>query len=1126
MAKLLLLLPACAPSRLLILTILFFMLLLNATANSVQKNETITFRAKNIKLREVFKEIKKQTGYSLMYSNKKVSLNLDERVTVNFNKSMISDVMKYLLRGKNLQWQIDDESILIFLGNIEPKQSSLQSDTSVVIPMLQGKVTDAEGKPIAGASISINSTSLGTSTDINGDFKLSNIRQNSTMLVRSIGFETRELPVRGTSILVKLNVVVSELDETMVIAYGSTTKRYATGNISSVKSKDIEKQVITNPLQALQGRVPGIFITQNSSVPGGGITVRIQGQNSITNGNDPLYLIDGVPINSQLPSTTNDYILGNSGPDPQGALPNSGNPLNYINVNDIESIEVLKDADATAIYGSRAANGAILITTKRGKPGKIKTTVNLQTGWAKVARKINMLNARQYLDMRYEGLRNDNIQAIPDTYYDLLLWDTTRSTDWQKTLIGNTAHYTNANASVSGGSKASQFLISTTYNKETTVFALPNDFNNRRGTVHLNFGSTSNGDKFKIQFSGNYMLSKSKLPSADLTQKAIMLEPVAPPLYTSDGQLNWALNSAGTATFDNPLASMYAKYENSTTNLVSNLQLNYKLLSKLELGSSFGYTSMQTEDYMPIPYPAIRPDYRGTLIQRQATYGERDISSWIIEPQIKYNSKIYKGVTDILIGATLLNNSTKGGLQYASGFNSDEVLENKLAASNMQYVYYFKTNYKYNAVFGRFNYTLQDKYVINLSMRRDGSSRFGSANQFHNFWSAAGAWIFSSEHFSPGLLSFGKLRVSYGTSGNDQIADYRFLSLFSPMYNVQVPYQGATSMEAATLANPYLQWEKTNKFQTGLDVGLFKDRVLLNAVFSINTSSNQLVDYSLPSFTGFQSVLSNFPATVRNRTWEFSGTTINIIKKSFKWSTNFNITVPKNKLTKFENLESSTYANRLFINQPLNTIRTIRLLNVNPETGEYQFIDKENKPTQSPAFPADYYTFINPNPKFYGGIENNISYKNLELTVNFQFVKQVGKNFYFNNGALASPGEFRNGYSNQPAFVLDRWRAPGEQASIQAYHSVISPWNTFSYLASGSNVGYSDASYVRLKNISLSWTLPDTWIKRNSIERCRVFAQAQNLLTFTSYRGLDPENQTLMTLPPLKVITVGLNVNF
>lgn len=1092
MAKLLQLLPACGLYRFLIPFTLFLTFSLNVDATSVQKNETVTFSAKDVKLREIFKEIKKQTGYSLMYSNKKVPLNLDDRVSVDFNKSTISEIMEYLLRDKNLQWQIDDESILIFLKPIDSKQTNLENDTLNVIPRLSGRVTDADGRPVHGATVLVKGTERGTTTDHLGDFILNEVKRNSILLVSSIGYETRELTVKAGSILVKLNIVVSGLDETVVIAYGTTTKRLNTGNISTVKSKDIEKQPVSNPLNTLQGRVPGLIVTQNSGMPGGGFTVQIRGQNSIINGNDPLYIIDGVPYTSQLLANTN---------------PAGGNPLNFINPADIESIDILKDADATAIYGSRGANGVIYITTKKGKAGKIKFDANFYAGFGNAPTKIKWLNTHQYLEMRKEAFRNDNEAPTTTSAPDLLFWDSTRYTDWQKTLIGKTAHYSDAQFSLSGGSQYFQYLMGTGYHRESTVF--PFDGADSKVSTHFNVTSTSLNQRLKLTVSGNYVLNNSTLPKIDLTN-FIRTAPNSPPVYTDDGELNWENSSWG-----NPFAFTKQKYEARTTNLVSNAFLTYQLLKWLELKCSFGYTNMEIDEISTTPIasqdPSISP-------KGSSTFVDNNIRSWIIEPQVTYVYNKGRSTTEALIGTTFQKNSADGKILVGRNYTSDDLLENLMAAPNLQALSQTNSVYKYNAVFGRFKYNYQNKYLLNLTMRRDGSSRFGKENRFHNFYSAGIGWIFSEEAFCRELsfLSYGKLRGSYGTTGSDQINDYRFYDLFRVS---SYTYQGTVGLNPRNLYNPSIAWEETRKLEAAVELGFFNDKVLFTTSHYRNRSSNQLLDYTLSAVTGYTSISANIPATVQNNGWEFTLDAKFIASPKFNWTGSFNISIPQNKLIAYDKLENSAYKYSYLIGQPVNVRQVYAGTGVDPGSGVYKFIDAHENTTMDPSFFTDRTIIINTNQRYYGGVRNDFNYKGFQLEFLFQFVKQTGIDFLLQSGAR--PGEIGN---NQPLDVLNRWRKEGDHALVQRFTQ--SPtsiaYNQYQY-AQASDLSYIDASFIRLKSLLLSYKFSSSKIGLNN---CLVYLQGQNFLTITDYRGMDPENQSISSLPPLRVVTLGVRASF
>lgn len=1079
--------------------------------------QTVSLSEKDAPLIKVMKAIEQQTGYAFFYKSQ--WLVQAKKVTIKAENMPLQQALDLCFKDQPFTYVLSGKNI-----SIEPKENNFTETKSPPLIDVKGRVLNSKGQPVVGATISVQGSNKTTITNADGSFTLTGIDEDAVIIISHIQFETENITLNGRSLVnATLQIKVSDLDELQVIAYGTTTKRFNTGNVTSVKGEDIEKQPVQNVLLALQARVPGLFIVQNTGIPGGGVTVRIQGQSSIRSGNDPLYVIDGVPLFSQLPATGVDGILGSSGGANSGGVNSSGSPLSYINPADIESIDVLKDADATAIYGSRAANGAILITTKKGKAGQTKVSFNLQQGWGKVTRKMDMLNTRQYLDMRYEALKNDGIaiSTISPTntsYSDLKVWDTTRYTDWQKELIGGTAKYTNINGSVSGGTATTQYFISGTYNKQTTVF--PGNFADQKASVHFNLTNSSLNQKFRFQFSGNYMVDKNELPQTDLTRMAIQLAPNAPALYNDDGTINWALNSLNNSTWTNPLVYKYLRYKNQTNNLIANATLGYRIIPGLEIKSSFGYTNTQTEDFFPTPLISIAPESRISS-QRSANYGSRNLNSWIIEPQLTYNAKISKGKLDFLLGGTITQNNYKSGNMIGSGHNSDEVLENINAAATVRTTGLVIGQYKYNALFSRLTYNWDDKYLVNLTARRDGSSRFGSKAQLHNFGSVSAGWIISREGFmkNASLISFAKLRASYGTTGNDQIGDYVFLSLYDNVSNQGLPYQNSTGLVPNTLPNPYVEWEETRKLQVGLDIGFYNDRILINSTYSRNRSSNQLLSYALPSFVGFGNIIQNFPATIQNTSWEFSLLTTNIKSKQFSWSTRFNLTIPENKLYEFPDIEKSTYVNSLIIGKPLGLTKAYRFAGVDPGTGKYMFLDSAKNPTSTPAL-VDRTFYFSSFPRFYGGLENIFNYKSFELSFLFQFVQQTGRNYFFYNGSQF-PGQFASFGGNQSVGVLNRWQKPGDEAAVAPY----STKNT-QFTAAASDYFYTDASYIRLKNLSLSWQTPSRWLKKVKMQNARIYLQGQNLITITNLRGMDPENLSIQSLPPLKLITAGVQVTF
>jgi hypothetical protein len=472
------------------------------------------------------------------------------------------------------------------------------------------------------------------------------------------------------------------------------------------------------------------------------------------------------------------------------------------------------------------------------------------------------------------------------------------------------------------------------------------------------------------------------------------------------------------------------------------------------------------------------------------------------------------------MGATVQQNSNDGQSIYAFGFSNDIGLRNLIAATNVVPLDAFAADYKYNALFTRLNYNWKSKYILNFTGRRDGSSRFGDAIQFHNFGSAGLAWIFTEE---AGLkqsrwLSFGKLRASYGTTGSDQIGDYRFLNLYQNV-NLGVPYQGLIGSEPVGIHNPYLAWEETRKVQVGLDLGVLHDKISLSATYSRNRCTNQLLSFPLSSLTGADGVVLNLPVTVQNTTWEFSLNTLNITTNDFNWSTSFNISVPRNKLISFGNLPEANRGNYIE-GQPVNVQKFFRFAGVDPVTGLYQVYDKDGKPTLNPSYHDDY-TLLGTNfPKFYGGFQNNLGFKGLELDFLFQFTKQQGSNLLSGTTAPGVFGTF-DGTGNQPTIVLNRWQKPGDIAPIQKF-SASTPVEYYNLLSS--NYVFTDASYIRLKNILLSWQLPSAYCQKLKLQHCMIYVKGQNLLTITRYKGLDPEVQGNSVLPPLKILTGGLQI--
>ena len=963
---------------------------------------------------------------------------------------------------------------------------------------ITGTVSDSQGV-LPGVNVQVKNKSVGTYTDGLGNFQI-NASPEDILVFSSIGYTTLEIVVGlQESFNVTLKSDETTLDEVLINAgYYKVKDRERTGNISKITAKDIETQPVTNVLAAMQGRMAGVNITQTTGVAGGGFDIQIRGLNSLrANGNTPLYIIDGVPYATESVGSF----------ETSRVLAGENSPLNSLNPDTVASIEVLKDADATAIYGSRGSNGVILITTKKGKAGKTQVQISSSTGSGTVTRFMDLMHTDQYLAMRKEAYVNDAIATYPANAYDVNgKWDQSRYTDWQKELIGGTATFTNMNARVSGGSAQTQYLFSSNLLHQTTVF--PGDFKYKKLNAHLNVNHQSADQKFKMIFTGGYTIQNNNQPYLDLTRESRLLSPNAPALYDAEGNLNWEDN-----TFLNPLRHLNGKFDSRTYDLLANSTLSYQLFPTLEFTTAFGFSDLRHEESATAPSSINNPSLDINASKSTLALNNANRQTWIVEPQLNWNYSLGRASISALVGGTM---QTQKGIQTVYrgiGFTSDSMINNIGAAASVTAVQNDKTVYHYQAFFGRVNFNWDGTYLLNITGRRDGSSRFGPGKQFATFGAVGAGWIFSNEKWLKDhpVLSFGKLRMSYGTTGSDQIGDYQFLDTFS---STGIAYEGVIGLEPTRLYNADFGWETNKKLEIGLETGFLKDRIMLTASWYSNQSSNQLVGIPLPSTTGFTSLQANLNATVQNRGLEFTLHTENFRGKHFSWSTNFNISTSKNKLLSFPGLEGSTYKNRFVVGEPLNIIKVYEYTGVNATTGLYEFTDFNGDGTISPN--DDMKAIKDLNPQYFGGLQNQVRFKSFALDFLFQFVKQENYNILT---TFPMPGT-RN---NQPSSISNQWQNQGDLADYQAFSVNKTPYKISYNQYSQSTASISDASYIRLKNIAFYYTIPKGMVPQLN---CRLSLQGQNLLTFTRFKGADPEFKLYDYLPPLKMITAGVEITF
>ncbi|MHC5310952.1 SusC/RagA family TonB-linked outer membrane protein [Myroides sp. LJL116] len=967
---------------------------------------------------------------------------------------------------------------------------------------ITGTIKDFNGA-LPGVVVQVKNKNTATITDVDGKYSIQ-ASPSETLVFSYIGYSSEEITINQKRIIdLDLQQNSQELEEVIVNAgYYTVKDKERTGSIARVTAKDIELQPVINPLQALQGRMAGVDITQASGVPGGGMQVEIRGRNFLgsTTKNKPLYIINGVPINSEnlgINSINQNTIL----------LPLGISPLNSISPSDIESIEVLKDADATAIYGSRGANGVILITTKKGKQGETKFTVSSSIGFSKVNKFMDMLNTEDYIKMRKEAFTNSGVPYGPTDYDVNGTWNQTRYTNWQKELIGDTAIDKTISLGISGGNELSNFNINVNHNESTTVF--PIDKGYTRNSAFINFNQRTRNNKLQVGTSINYSKQTNNLPNTDFTKQALQLAPNAPSLYLANRNLNWE-----NGTFNNPLAQLESSYLNEISSLLLNTTLSYNFLPFTTLNINSGISSTNFEDAQLRPHTVFNPAFGYTSEVSSSSKNQNNNLSYILEPQINYNQQWNKSRLDILIGTTYSINDMNYLSMTGSNFSSNAFITNISAAKVKAIGRNVNNQYKYVSFFSRLNYIYNDKYIFNITARRDGSSRFASNNKFGNFGALGAAWIISKENFTKNWkwLSFAKLRGSYGITGSDNIGDYAYLDA----YNVNNALYGSeVNLQPTALYNPNYRWEKTTKIEGALELSFLKDKINTSIAYYTNRSGNQLVGYTLPSTTGFDQITMNFPAIVENKGWEITIRTSNIRSKSFNWTTNFNISSNKNKLVSYPGLKEGTQSSTYIIGKPLNITKLYNYLGLDTSTGQYQFEDynEDGKFTS-----LDQKKIVDLSPKYFGGIQNSLSYKNFNLDFLFQFVKK--KSFNLDSYSYTAPGA---AMINLPVEFMNRWSSDNPNARYtQAIHYSSPTFNqTQTYLESTATV--SDGSYIRLKNISLTYSLK---IPKYKIDSLRLYIQGQNIWTITKYYGIDPEFIRIGNIPPLRTYSFGMQLTF
>lgn len=1094
--------------------------------------QKVSLHTKNAPLTEVFEKIRAQTGYDFLFTAS--TLNDAKLVSISFDKMELKDALDKIFKNQSLEYTIENSSVIISKRDI-PLFEKVKKFFQV--PIHVNGIVTGDGVPLPGATIVNKRTGKGTYTNLKGEFSVGDLKENDILIFNYVGYEKFELQIKEdqpASVNIMMKMGTSKLDEVQVVAYGqNTSQRISTGTIAKVTATDIAKQPVTNVLQVLSGQVPGVLITQNSGTPGAGISVQIRGARSLPSvdgvpatGTAPLYIIDGVPFLSEPIYTAGGNTVGY-------LQPSFGNsPLNAINPTDIETIEILKDADATSIYGSRGANGVILITTKKGKAGKTKVDVRFSNGISDVANlhRVSDMTLAQYLEVRRRAYINSGTKPALSNAPDLLLWDTTKTTDFQKILMGRTAHATDGSMSFSGGNSQTNFLLSGTYHRETTV--IPGGYSYDRGGVHLAVEHSSPDRKFTANISTTLTLDKNNNvamqgSNTDLGAVAFSQAPNFPLYKPNSNDLYWFNLNTFSPIYDNPLGYMYQKYSAKNNNLIGGILLKYSPVKNLNLKVNTSYNKITADAQNFIYSQSINP-FSTTL--PSSSRQQNNATTWNLEPQADYTFKIAKGDLNILAGATYQDNKYDQPL-YVVGVNytSDALLGSVSAAGTVN-VYNFDSEYKYQSAFSRLNYNWLNKYIVNVNYRYDGSSKFGANNRFGSFGSIGAAWIFTEEDILKNKLpwfSYGKIRGSYGSSGNDQIPNYQYLDTYQTTY---YGYGGVGSLIPTKVANPDLKWEVNKKMEFALDLGFLKDRILLTSTWFRNRTNNPLVSSPLTTVTGFSSYYANLPATIQQKGAEFTLTTQNIKSNMFNWTTTFNISFVQNKLLRFDNILNTGYANLLVVGESMSTIYAYHYTGISPVTHLPTIADANHSGSTDIINPSETGLAANglgdkvavgkSDPDFFGGLNNSFRFKGFQLDMLLQFSghsTKYGVDYY---AGTAPPG-YRA--VNMSSYIYQLFQQTNGKIATRTfgYNSDGTAYNSFvKYVQSDAVL--SNGAYLRFKNVALSYTFKDNWIKRLKMSSARVFLQGQNLLTFTKFKGYDPETPAV-NIPPLRTLIAGIN---
>ncbi len=1109
------------------------------------KQAYISLEINNESIIDSFRAIERSSDYSFAFDDKDINKSI--RLNINMKNQTVADVLTEISRLTNLKFKQVDTNIHVS-KKAASKEPAVSISVSIQTRTIAGKVTsfeDTEGIP--GVNVLEKGTGNGTVTDISGNYSL-DVAEGATLVFSSVGYTTEEVEVGNRSIIdIVMMVDVQQLQELVVVGYGTQQRRDITGSVASVKSQDMQDLPVASVDQALAGQVAGVQVQQTSGAPGGGVSIRVRGVGSISADTEPLYVIDGFPVDRNFS--------------------NNVSPLSQLNPNDIESIEILKDAAAAAIYGSRGSNGVVLITTKKGTAGKAVFNFDFFTGVQEVANRVDMLNARQFVELTNEArnnawvdidpenhsasdpmeVRNGGANIVPPQFLNPDEWG--EGTDWQDAIFQN-GRMNNFQLGVSGGNDNTRFRISGGYFSQEGVI-IESGF--ERYSVMANIESQAS-EKLKVGMSFIPSYTKNNLVDSDgpftgaIATAALGMLPTEP-VYNEDGTYrNTDVPGYNIPFIANPVArAREIDHSLERYNLLSNIFAEFAITNDLQFKALLGidYVGEQEQRYVSNEFAAV--DIRTA----QAAGFARSATgiNWLAEYTLNYNKTLGKHSFDALLGYSAQKDNYRLNLTEGNGFPNDLVttLSGATEITNGNAI---TSEWSLLSYIGRVNYNYADKYLVTAAIRRDGSSRFGAGNKWGFFPSVSAGWRVTEESFfqNAGLVSDLKVKASYGQTGNFNIGNYGHIGLISNDNYVFGSGLGSlvSGLAPATFSNQALTWEKSEQINLGIDLGLFEDRIFIAAEYYTTTTSGLLLNIPIAKATGFASSLLNI-GEVANNGFEFALQSKNLTG-DFKWTTSLNFSTNRNKVLALGLNDdpiisgggiAATHITR--VDDPLGSFYGFQFDGIyqnedeiaagpnwgDERPGDFRIVDVD----KNDAINNDDRTVIgNPYPDFIYGMTNRLSYKNFDLNVIVQGsqgndVINLQKRFLANvTGAF-----------NNRADILERWRSPEEPGNGNVPRANRSPKGRNN--SAPNSYWVEDASFMRIRNITLAYNFPSSILGNMPLTRARLYASVQNAFTFTNYKGYNPEvnlngNNPLTpgvdygTYPVARVFSVGVNLGF